>query len=74
MLAAELREDPESVVIYIAYCDDVPVSTAWVRFHAGSQFASLWGGSTLPDYRGRGLYTDLLPRGYRRRGVGVHVI
>jgi GNAT superfamily N-acetyltransferase len=25
-----------------------------------SQFASLWGGSTLPEFRGRGLYSALL--------------
>ena len=30
------------------------------RFPAHSAFASLWGGSTLPELRGRGLYTGLL--------------
>ena len=29
---------------------------AWLRFAPGTDFASLWGGSTHPDWRGRGLY------------------
>jgi hypothetical protein len=31
------------------------VCAAWVRFHAGTGFATLWGGPTLPAWRGRGL-------------------
>ncbi len=29
---------------------------AWLRFTPGTDFASLWGGSTHPDHRRRGLY------------------
>jgi predicted acetyltransferase len=44
-----------------------------VYYHPHSQFADLWGGSTLPNCRGRGLYTAVLAarvqeavqRGYR---------
>jgi ribosomal protein S18 acetylase RimI-like enzyme len=38
------------------------VSAAWVRFHPGSEFASLWGGSTLPQWRRRGIYRELVRR------------
>lgn len=59
-LASEMRAAPERLSVYVAYLDGRPVSTAWVRFAPGSAFASLWGGSTLPEYRGRGVYTALL--------------
>ena len=72
-LADEMAADAERIQFYMAYVDGVPACSAWIRFHPGTQFASLWGGSTLPAYRRRGLYTDLLAiraqaarqRGYR---------
>ena len=59
-LLEELRRTPDNLSIYVAYVDGMPVSSAWVRFPARGQFASLWGGSTRAPYRGRGLYTALL--------------
>ena len=59
-LADEMAADAERIQFYLAYADGVPACSAWIRFHPGTQFASLWGGSTLPAYRGRGLYTALL--------------
>ena len=59
-LGDALKSAPEGISIYVAFVDDRPVSAAWVFFPEGSQFASLWGGSTLEAYRGRGLYTALL--------------
>ncbi len=70
-LADELQNAGENFGLYLAYADGVPASTAWIRFHPGTRFASLWGGSTLSAYRGRGLYTALLAvRAHeaRRRG------
>jgi hypothetical protein len=32
------------------------VCASWVRFHEGTDFASLYGGSTLARWRGRGIY------------------
>jgi predicted GNAT family acetyltransferase len=57
-----LMHSPDSVSVYIAYVDGIPASAAWIDFHqlSGSQFAGLWGGSTLSEYRNRGLYTDLV--------------
>lgn len=54
------QNDPESLYIYGIYDGDRLVSAAWMYFEDNSSFASLWGGSTLPDYRGRGYYTELL--------------
>jgi GNAT superfamily N-acetyltransferase len=31
-----------------------------VRFVQGTDFATLWGGSTLPDWRGRGIYRAIV--------------
>jgi GNAT superfamily N-acetyltransferase len=70
-LADEMAADGERIQIYMAYADGVPASSAWIRFHPGTQFASLWGGSTLPAHRRRGLYTALLSvraQEARRRG------
>jgi GNAT superfamily N-acetyltransferase len=59
-LAQEMTEDAEHISVYVAYLDGMPASSAWIRFHPPSQFASLWGGSTVPEHRRRGLYTALL--------------
>ena len=32
------------------------VCAGWVRYVAGTAFATLWGGSTLPQWRRRGVY------------------
>jgi GNAT superfamily N-acetyltransferase len=49
------------------------LTAAWIRYHPGTDFASLWGGSTRPEWRRQGLYRALLrhralkarDRGYR---------
>lgn len=64
-LAAERRADPDALHIHLAEAGGEVVCAAWVRFHTGTDFASLWGGSTLPRWRGRGIYRALV----RRRAV-----
>jgi GNAT superfamily N-acetyltransferase len=59
-LVYEMTHAPESISIYVAYSDSTPAACAWVRFPKQSAFASLWGGTTVPHLRGRGLYTALL--------------
>ncbi|WP_252503022.1 GNAT family N-acetyltransferase [Sporosarcina sp. Marseille-Q4943] len=54
------QNDPDSLYLYGIYDDDRLVSAAWICFEKNSSFASLWGGSTLPEYRGKGFYTSLL--------------
>jgi GNAT superfamily N-acetyltransferase len=64
---------PGYLSIFVAYVDQRPACAGWTYFHPNSQFAGLWGGSTLPEYRKRGLYTAVLAarvqeaiqRGYR---------
>ena len=67
----ELRTAPDQLSIFGVPADDKIVSAAWMYYHPPTRFASLWGGSTLPDYRGRGYYTALLAvraREARQRG------
>jgi hypothetical protein len=59
-LSGALTRFPDQMSVYVAYVDDHPASAAWTYFPKHSQFASLWGGSTISGYRGRGLYTALL--------------
>lgn len=59
-IAREKEADPDSIDIYAAYEGDRPVSVGWMRHKRGDSFGSLWGGSTLPDWRGQGIYSALV--------------
>ncbi|HLZ26161.1 MAG TPA: GNAT family N-acetyltransferase [Chloroflexota bacterium] len=59
-LTFELEHVPDAISLYVAYQNGAPAACGWIRFPTSSAFASLWGGSTVPEARGRGLYTDLL--------------
>ncbi|HSO12625.1 MAG TPA: GNAT family N-acetyltransferase [Anaerolineales bacterium] len=50
---------PGYLSMYAAYVDGKPASIAWTYF-PGRHFATLFGGTTLAEFRKRGLYTDLL--------------
>ena len=52
--ALEHAEPPMLAVV--CFVDGVPASAARIDFVEGSPFAGLYGGATLPGYRGRGLY------------------
>ena len=68
-----LRQEPRPIVAVMAWAGDVAVSAGRVEFHDGTDFASLWGGGTLPEWRGRGVFRALVghraalarERGYR---------
>jgi len=47
--------------IYVAYVDDQPAAVAWTYFPKG-QFAMLFAGSTISEFRKQGLYTSLLAK------------
>lgn len=72
-LVNDLERIPDHLSIFAVPADGQVVSAAWIYYHPPTQFASLWGGSTLPSYRQRGYYTALLvtrarearERGYR---------
>jgi GNAT superfamily N-acetyltransferase len=57
-VAAALADGTAEAVV--AWAGDVPVSAARVEFHPGSDFAGLWGGGTLPAWRGRGVFRSLV--------------
>jgi len=76
-LSASLRDHPGYQSIYVAYVDDRPVCAARVNFSIGSSFASLGGGSTVKEFRGRGIYSamlDLRLREARDRGYSFVTI
>jgi len=60
LLEEDLWKRPSFSSIYTAYVDNVPACVGWIQFPENSQFASLWGGSTLPQYRDRGLYKAVM--------------
>ena len=49
-------ELPEKAVAVVALVDGEPVSGGRVDLEEGVEFAGLFGGVTLPEFRGRGLY------------------
>jgi GNAT superfamily N-acetyltransferase len=53
---------PDSAVAVVAYVDGEPVSGGRVDLEEGVEFAGLFGGVTLPEYRGRGLYRATVAR------------
>lgn len=59
-LVHEMEHTPESLSVYVVYVSNRPVASSWIRFTKGTRFASLWAGSTLPDFRRRGIYTEML--------------
>jgi GNAT superfamily N-acetyltransferase len=59
-IAREKQADPDSIDIYAAYDADRPVSIGWMRHKRGDSFGSLWGGSTLRQWRGHGVYSALV--------------
>jgi ribosomal protein S18 acetylase RimI-like enzyme len=59
-LAEQHRTGVQKVAALLAVADGRPVSAGRVEFHGGTEFASVWGGGTLPKWRGRGLYRALV--------------
>jgi len=64
-LLNQLAAASETGVAVLAMAGERAVSSARVNFHSGTDFASLWGGGTLPAWRGRGIYQALVA--YRAR-------
>jgi len=52
-------EIPGYLSVYLAYIENQPACAAWTYFHS-PHFATLYAGSTIPEYRKLGLYTDIL--------------
>lgn len=59
-LTANVETGLDQMSIFAAYVEDVPACCGWIYYPPRSQFASLWGGSTVAAYRGQGLYKAVL--------------
>jgi GNAT superfamily N-acetyltransferase len=46
--------------IFVAEADGEVVSAAWAVYKKGTDFTGLWGGSTLAEWRGKGIYKALV--------------
>jgi GNAT superfamily N-acetyltransferase len=66
-LRAEQRRDPDllSATVVEDQESGLVLSYAMLRVTPGTEFCGMWGGSTLPEWRGRGLYRALTS--YRAR-------
>jgi GNAT superfamily N-acetyltransferase len=59
-LAGRIEAAPDQIAVLVAEAEGEVVSAAWLVFRPGTQFAGLWGGSTLTGFRGRGIYHALV--------------
>jgi GNAT superfamily N-acetyltransferase len=64
-LLAQLSVAPLLNELVVAVANGTPVSSARVQFVPDCDFAGLWGGSTLPQWRGKGLFKAMVA--YRAR-------
>jgi GNAT superfamily N-acetyltransferase len=64
-LTTQLRSSSGATVLVLAMAGGEPVCSARIEFGAGTDFAGLWGGGTLPQWRGRGIYRAMVT--YRAR-------
>ena len=56
MLESERAADPDALTVVVAESGATVVCAAWIRFERGTEFATLWGGATLLEWRRRGIY------------------
>jgi hypothetical protein len=55
-LLDQVTREPDSIDAVLALAGDRPVCAARTEFHRGTEFASLWGGGTVEQWRGKGIY------------------
>jgi ribosomal protein S18 acetylase RimI-like enzyme len=61
-LLAGLAQQPPTAAAIVAFAGQTPIAAGRVEFHSGTDFASVWGGGTLPDWRGRGVFRSMVAR------------
>jgi GNAT superfamily N-acetyltransferase len=62
-LSGRVKADPDALTVLVARAPDAAIiSSAWVVYNPDGLFAGLWGGSTTPAWRGRGVYRALVAR------------
>ncbi|MFD9214897.1 GNAT family N-acetyltransferase [Streptomyces chengbuensis] len=55
-LLTQLSSERRTVVAVVATADGEPVGSSRLELAPGRDFAGLWSGGTVPEWRGRGLY------------------
>lgn len=58
--AGRMAREPHLVGLWLAEADGDVVASGRLEVVAGTQFAGLWGGGTLAEWRGRGIYRALV--------------
>ena len=69
-ILADMSNRPGSGEAFVAYAGATPVSAGRVSFHVGTDFAGLWGGGTIPAWRGRGIFRSLVSHRAARAAAG----
>lgn len=59
-LADRVAGSPDDIAVLVAEAGDTVVAAAWLVVMPGTRFGGLWGGSTLAQWRGRGIYRALV--------------
>lgn len=55
-----VSEHFEQSIIVTAWCEGQPVGSAWAQLFNHRPFAPFFGGSVLPEFRGRGVYRSMV--------------
>lgn len=66
----QITGSADTVSIVVAMAGDVPVCAARMEFTPGTVFAGLWGGGTVEEWRGKGIYRALVA--HRARIAAAH--
>jgi len=59
-VAERLAADPEHLQLWMAESAGRVVAAGTLDVVRGTEFAGLWGGAVLPEWRGRGIYRGLV--------------
>ena len=59
-LLAGIAHEPPKAAAVVAFAGPAPIAAGRVEFCSGTDFASLWGGGTLPAWRSRGVFRSLV--------------
>ena len=59
-LESAIHKGDETVLGYIAYVEGIPAGIGRMYTHPRSSFAGLYGGGTLEEFRGRGVYQSMI--------------
>jgi len=59
-LTKMLLDRPEESIVLVAYADGQPIASAWATLWDHREFAPLFGGSVLPEWRGQGIYRAMV--------------